>query len=112
VKVYGVSRQHLESIAGYRGIKLARVREHSNSIDFVLRPKGTQWWRYRKKEEGRLVNAVCWHGHRDFMNEVFRQFPYAKIVSATATFKSRSDFNERVDSTPKWSNQVCVNCKA
>lgn len=40
----------------------------------------------------RVPGAVCWHGHRNFMRELFRLAPGAVLVSAFATYKGRDDF--------------------
>lgn len=40
----------------------------------------------------RRVNAVCWHGHYDFMDEVFARDPDARIISAVATYNGRRGF--------------------
>lgn len=42
--------------------------------------------------EPRAVAAVCWHGHRDFMREVFCQFPTARIVTHATTYRSPEHF--------------------
>lgn len=40
----------------------------------------------------RRVNAVCWHGHYDWMDEVFTRDPEARIISAVATYNGRRGF--------------------
>lgn len=44
---------------------------------------------------GRKVNAVCWHGFRDFFRAVYRQEPDAKFVTAFDTWQSSDDFEAR-----------------
>lgn len=40
----------------------------------------------------RKVSAICWHGYRDFMREVFRLYPGARIQTAFADYRSAKDF--------------------
>lgn len=40
----------------------------------------------------RRVSAACWHVHRDFMKEVFRINPEARIQTALADYKGLEDF--------------------
>lgn len=44
---------------------------------------------------GRKVNAVCWHGFRDFFLAVYRIEPGAKFVTAVDTWKNSADFEAR-----------------
>jgi hypothetical protein len=52
----------------------------------------------------RRVAAVCWHGHRDFMREIFNRFPEARIKSALADYRGRMDFEQNYRSTAGTSN--------
>ena len=47
----------------------------------------------------RKVNAVCWHGHRDFMREVFKINPDARIKSAVADYRGSDDFERTFPGT-------------
>jgi len=40
----------------------------------------------------RRVNAVCWHGHRDFMIRLFDLLPDLVLRTAVATYRGRSGF--------------------
>jgi hypothetical protein len=40
----------------------------------------------------RRVNAVCWHGHRDFMRALFRRDRDARIKSYFSDYKGSDDF--------------------
>jgi hypothetical protein len=52
--------------------------------------------------EGRRVFAVCWHGHRDFMQEVFRRDPDARIKTAMADYRGAADFEAKYHETAYW----------
>jgi hypothetical protein len=41
---------------------------------------------------GRRKNAICWHGHRDWMRAIFRRHPETVIRSALAVYKGSQDF--------------------
>lgn len=44
---------------------------------------------------GRKVNAVCWHGFRDFFRAVYRIEPNARFVTAVDTWSGSADFEAR-----------------
>lgn len=44
---------------------------------------------------GRKVNAVCWHGFRDFFLAVYRIEPGAKFVTQVDTWNGSADFEAR-----------------
>lgn len=45
--------------------------------------------------DGRRVNAVCWHGFRDYFRTVFTREPDAVFCTAVATWKGSKDFERR-----------------
>lgn len=49
--------------------------------------------------EGRRVNAVCWHGHRDFMRAVFAIDPNTRFKTALADWRGQQDFEDRFAQT-------------
>lgn len=49
--------------------------------------------------DGRRVNAVCWHGFRDFFRACYRRAPDAVFRTAVATWKGSQDFEERYRAT-------------
>lgn len=54
----------------------------------------------RKKDGSRSkVNAVCWHGYRDFMIELYKISPDFRIVSAQATYNNKEDFYSKYPAT-------------
>lgn len=49
--------------------------------------------RYRRvSHHGRRVNAVCWHGFRDFFRTLFEYSPNAVIKTALATYDGPEGF--------------------
>jgi hypothetical protein len=44
---------------------------------------------------GRRVAAVCWHGHRDIMRDLFQLHPDARLKSALADYRGAQDFEEK-----------------
>lgn len=53
-----------------------------------------QSWRGR-----RLTSCVCWHGYRDFMQEVFRVNPNAVIKTGFAKYEGLAGFEENYRNT-------------
>jgi hypothetical protein len=47
----------------------------------------------------RRVNAVCWHGHRDFMFRLFDARPEAVLSSGIIRYRGREDFLAKFEST-------------
>ena len=56
----------------------------------------------RNKDGSRKkVNAVCWHGYRDFIIELYKISPDFRIVSAQATYNNKEDFYSKYPATGK-----------
>lgn len=53
----------------------------------------------RRGHTGRKVNAVCWHGHRDFMEHLFAAQPDATLISAMARYDGAADFRHQAEHT-------------
>jgi hypothetical protein len=52
--------------------------------------------RYRRiSHSGRKVNAVCWHGFRDFFRECYAIEPNAEFRTALDHWKESEDFENR-----------------
>ena len=47
---------------------------------------------YRRFSRGRRLAAVCWHGHREWMREVFKSAPDAIIITALARYTGSANF--------------------
>lgn len=41
---------------------------------------------------GRRINAVCWHGYRDVLIELFNIEPDVKVYTAMAKYRGRDEF--------------------
>lgn len=72
-----------------------------------LFPLGEIWRRY--SPSGRRVNAVCWHGHRDFFRALFTIDDDTKIVSCLATWNGSAHFEATYRNTYVGRNGI-VNC--
>ena len=47
----------------------------------------------------RKINAICWHGYRDFINELYTINENLRIVSAQATYLNKEDFLNKYPDT-------------
>lgn len=59
--------------------------------------------RYRKINNRQRVNAVCWHGFRDFFRALFEVTPDAIAKTALDTWAGGEDFEARYRSSA-WAN--------
>lgn len=99
--VSGVTDSTLQHAADAVGVSLDISR---------LNPAGTRWRvkvnpgsdkeKYRRTSasyfrQGYRVNAVCWHGFRDFFREVFKTVPDAKFRTSVDHWKGSEDFESR-----------------
>lgn len=126
MKVWGVTEEQLSVVADRIGVKLYELREDGRALRFTLRPTGDrdEWGNYPYQrrtaswqDTERRVWAVCWHGHRDFMREVFRVNPDARIKTGWADYKGAENFEENYRDTafinvgsqmfPQQANEVC-----
>lgn len=69
-------------------------------IDATIRPLTPDTYR-SKGHGGRRVNAVCWHGHREWMRAIFAEYPETVIRSALATYKGAEHFEETHEGTSR-----------
>jgi hypothetical protein len=98
MKVKGLSQALLEILAKEQGFKLTNIRREGNFVLFALRmatrtaeaPDAP----YRKRGfSGRWTTAVCFHGHRKFYEEIFKQIPNALIVTCKRRWTSLADLD-------------------
>jgi len=56
---------------------------------------------YYNNKDGskRKVNAICWHGFRDFITEIYKFHPHVRVVSSTATYLNKQDFEFKYPDT-------------
>lgn len=57
--------------------------------------KGDVGYQRENALTGRRVNAVCWHGFRDFFRAVYKRNPAAVFRTAIDTWKGSEDFEAR-----------------
>jgi len=108
MKLYKVSIDDLISIVGlvsvrsYSGnviFKTGPTQATRNCVNFTLRAKSSFDKGARRSHRGRKMFAACWHAHRDVMQELFKQFPQARLQSALADYRGAADFFETFDAT-------------
>lgn len=87
----------LERAAIAARVLLVKVRPQGLGIEFTLGPAGETW--RRKGNAGQRVGGVCWHGHRAFMEELFKRSPNTVLKSHMATYRGRIEFYAEHDAT-------------
>jgi hypothetical protein len=58
-----------------------------------------KYQRESARSNGGRVNAVCWHGFRDFFRAVYRVTPDARFATAMDTWRGSADFEARFRDT-------------
>jgi hypothetical protein len=89
MQVKNASKRQLEQAANSIGARLYGLRALNRKETrwrFVLRPNGSEQYRMIRfssfyKSGQRKVNAICWHGHREFFRALFRLAPSAESRS-------------------------------
>jgi hypothetical protein len=94
----------LWTIAGKLGIDLDMNQISGNCHRVKLKLGPSKKYRrlgfMRKKDGTRSkVNAVCWHGYRDFIIQLYKISPDFRIVSAQATYNNKEDFYSKYPAT-------------
>lgn len=69
-----------------------KTRAGKNAIAFTLGLGKSRHYQ-RKGYSGRRIWAVCYHGHRDFMQALFNADNFAILSSAMIRYEGREDFN-------------------
>ncbi len=115
MKVKGVSEAQIRAIAADLGFRLDNTRSEGRYFLFVLRmatPIGRGGWRkapqaalrYRKRGYSSHMRgsgafggngAVCFHGHKEFMERIFKFNPDAVIRTKMAAYLGLDSFNEQ-----------------
>lgn len=109
MKVWGVTESEVRECARSVGVAI-HSDWNGNGITQVGRAQqfrlalGDDKQLYRRLSASplhreRKVNAVCWHGHRDFMRAIFRVNPEARIKSAFADYRGSEDFEQSFPET-------------
>ena len=76
---------------------------NSKKLTFALTVKRSDQPGGRRTATGRKVAAACWHAHRDVMQELFNQFPKARIKSSMADHCGKEEFENNFPETA-WIN--------
>lgn len=86
---------------------VGRGANTTNRADRVLlgpQPGSDRFRTFNRRTE-RRINAVCWHGHREWMLQVFRLVPEATIATTLVTYRGVRDFQTRHESTHGWATR-------
>ena len=110
-----------------RGSETREIPMVGRAYSFTLRPDSKQArdeygnLPYQRRSASvfreRRVHAVCWHGHRDFMREIFHRDPDARIKTSWADYRGKESFEDRFPATayrnvgapiyPQYASEVC-----
>jgi len=92
MRVLDVTRSELVSAACESGVRLnecASINKGNTSYRFGIRPIDGKF--QRVSPSGRKVHAVCWHGHLEFMRNLYRTNATAKFRTAMNNYDSLAD---------------------
>lgn len=105
MKVFNVTEQNLrdalrEANKMFDGnIKFGRLDEDWNHGRFhfkvLLRCKNSKKYGGMTAHSGRRINSGSWFAHFNFMQELYKIEPYAKIVTMLATYQDAADFRRK-----------------
>lgn len=103
MRVKGVDAFTIKRIAEQCGdFRLDNMRQEGRYICFVLRmavPVKSGVTKFRKRGfSGKWTFAVCYHGHKQFMEQIFRHNPDAVIRTCKAAYKGVNDFKFKATS--------------
>lgn len=98
--VTGMTAEQLQSAAKTTGVTLDMTSLSQSGLRHRVKVNlGEDRDLYRKitcnMGHERRVNAVCWHGFRDFFRACFELAPNAKFSTALDTWKGSADFEAR-----------------
>lgn len=94
---YNVTNATIQMASYTAGVSLEGLRPEGKGLHFTLGLIGERW--RRRSNHGRRVAAVCWHGHRAFMEALFNRAPAARLKSTMIDYRGRLDFWTRHDAT-------------
>lgn len=91
--VIGVPQSELNEIATKIGIKIKNTRlgPKKDAVSFKIVPSAAKY--RRVNIQGRKIQAVCFHGHAAFMQEIFDRYPDTEIGTGEVVYRGRSNFN-------------------
>ena len=70
-----------------------------NFLHFTLTVNNSREHGGRISHSGRRVAALCWHGHRDVMREIFKLAPDALLITALARYEGIEGFEDLFEET-------------
>lgn len=89
MKIKGLSINELNDCAKTIGVELDNVRTKGNYVHFKVNLISETYRKYRHK---RKVWAICWHGFRDFIREVYKINSAARIITRLACYEGEQHF--------------------
>jgi hypothetical protein len=94
--IKGVSEAQIEAVANGLGIRAEVKPGRGRFLNVRLYPESGSD-RFRRSSasyfnQGRRVNAVCYHGHWEFMNLLYLMNDDMQVRSAMASYHGREDF--------------------
>jgi hypothetical protein len=92
--IYGVPMADLIRLADSTDARVDSVKVQGKGIRFILRPTGE---RYRKVNpiSKRRTAVFCWHGHFEYLRELFHAYPAAKVKTDMVTYDGATDFHAK-----------------
>ena len=109
MKVYNIKNTNFSEILKHVSTKL-NICVDSNPISKncyrvkLVKQKGTKNYQrkgYYNNKNGtpRKVNAICWHGFRDFLIELYKLNSSFRVVTAQITYNNKEDFELKYPDT-------------
>lgn len=92
------TREDIEEAAIRAKVKLNEFRTQGRGFRFTLRPipvagdPKQKHWQRLNHQLIRRVHAVCWHGHREFMRELYALAPDTVIITTFARYEGSAHF--------------------
>ena len=109
MKVYNIKNTNFSEILKHVSTKLNicvdsnPISKNCYRVKLVKQKENKNYQRigYYNNKDGskRKVNAICWHGFRDFISEIYKFHPHVRVVSSTATYLNKQDFEYKYPNT-------------
>ena len=99
----GVTAQQLQLAADTVGVKLYELRKSGTGLRFRIVPVEGKYQKTSSSyfSRGRKCHAVCWHGHRDFLRELFEVAPNAVVITSLARYDGVEGFEANYEGTDR-----------
>ena len=100
-----ITQEQLELAAQKAKVRLINVRPEGRGFRFRLGllevngQPGQKHWRRLNHTLTRKVNAVCWHGHKSFMDAIYQLSLETVIITAFARYDGYQDFLDKFQDT-------------